>query len=78
MNEEAEQRIEEALAYQDKQIQDLSDMIIAQGKDIAVLKKHIRTLEENIRDLEEDRDQKDGDKGLSVSDIAARNKPPHY
>ena len=78
MNTETEQRIEETLTYQDKQIQDLSDMILAQGKDITALKKHIRTLEDNIRELEEDRDGQEGDEGLSVSDIAARDKPPHY
>ena len=70
--------IEELLAHQDQQIQDLSDMLIHQGKDIEHLKAHIRKLEGRIETLKDEQDTDTKNENLSISEIAARDKPPHY
>lgn len=70
-------KIQETLAHQDRQINDLSDMVIAQGRDIDRLKKHIRTLENKIENLEDETAEGEN-KPLSVTEQAARDKPPHY
>ena len=57
--------IEEALAHQEQQISDLSDMVIAQGQEISTLKKHIQKLEGKLEDMGEDAGPAD-------------QKPPHY
>ncbi|MCB9982976.1 MAG: SlyX family protein [Rhodospirillales bacterium] len=77
MNNEALDKIEETLAHQEQQIIDLSDMVITQGRDIDLLKKHIRQLENKI-DVLEDEAAIGEDKPLSVTEQAARAKPPHY
>ena len=64
----ADSKIEEALAHQEQQIQDLSDIVIEQGKDIDALKKYIAKLEGKIEVLE------DG----SGAEAPANEKPPHY
>lgn len=71
--------LQEALAYQEQQISDLSEMVITQGKEIEDLKFYLKKLEHKIEVLEEDLGE-DGeeDKNLSVSAQAARDKPPHY
>lgn len=78
MNKEQIQRIEELLSHQDQQIQDLSDMIVHQGKDIKHLKSHIRKLEGRFDTMKDEQETGDDDQGLSISDMAARDKPPHY
>ena len=72
--------IQEALAYQEQQISDLSEIVITQGKEIEDLKFYIKKLEHKIEVLEEDitEEAEDGKSGLSVSEQAARDKPPHY
>lgn len=59
-------KVEETLAHQEQQINDLSDMLIAQGREIDVLKKQVSKLEGKIENIE------DGDTP------AANQKPPHY
>lgn len=68
--------IEEVLAHQERQISDLSEMIIRQGRDIDALKSYLRKLEYKL-DLLEDGDMEE-DKPASLIEEAARNKPPHY
>lgn len=72
--------IQEALAYQEQQITDLSEVVIVQGKEIQDLKFYIKKLEHKIEVIEEDisEDTGSGKEGLSVSEQAARDKPPHY
>lgn len=77
MTEQKLNQIEEHIAHQDQQIQDLSDMIIHQGKDIDRLKKHISKLESKIHVIEDSSAEGDNS-GASISDVAAREKPPHY
>ncbi len=78
MSEKKITQIEELLSHHDQQIQDLSEMIIRQGADIDRLKRHIQKLETNMQVMKDDRDTPQNESGLSVSDIAARDKPPHY
>ena len=75
MSEEKIENLEMTMAHQDRQIQDLSDMLIAQGKEIDRLKRHIIKTEQK---LEEYMDAAKEDDGLSSAEIAARDKPPHY
>lgn len=66
--------IESALAHHDIQIQDLSEMISLQWKEIERLKRHLDKAYAKIEDLETSGDKKQ----MSVSEIAASEKPPHY
>lgn len=77
MSDEKLNKIEEILAHQEQQIQDLSDMVVHQGDEILALKRYIGKLESKIEILE-DSSQSGDEKNLSVTEIAARNKPPHY
>lgn len=78
MNNKDTDHIEETLAHQEQQINDLSEMIIAQGKDIEALKLYIRDLKSKIEMLEDDAGETTDQKPLSVTEQAARDKPPHY
>ena len=75
MTDEKLEQIEITLAHQDRQIQDMSDMIIAQGKEIDRLKQHIVKTEAKLQDYI---DSANEDSGLTPTEIAARDKPPHY
>lgn len=76
MNEERLVEIEMKMAHQEQQIGDLSEVVLRQGREIDVLKAKLRIAEEKMADMLE-RMPGDG-KGLSPSEIAARDKPPHY
>lgn len=76
MTDKAVIQIQETLAFQDQQLQDLNDVVIQQGKMIDALKRHITKLEDKIEVLEDDIET-DGET-KTISDIAKDNKPPHY
>ncbi|MCF6215090.1 hypothetical protein MNBD_ALPHA03-1215 [hydrothermal vent metagenome] len=63
------EEIERTIAYQDQQIQDLSDMVNAQWKDIDKLKKHLARAKERLENLENPSSE-DGN--------IIHEKPPHY
>ncbi len=67
-------RLEEALAHQEKQIQDLSDMVSQQWAEIDGLKRSILKLQGKLSQVE----SVVGEEELSVSEQALRDKPPHY
>jgi uncharacterized coiled-coil protein SlyX len=67
--------IEETLAYQEQQIQDLSEMVIRQGAEIEALNKKVLRLQDKLSERE---DSSQNDKGLSAIEKAALDKPPHY
>jgi uncharacterized coiled-coil protein SlyX len=80
MNNMAENRInniEETLAYQDQKITDLSDMVASQWDEIESLKNYIKRLSDKVDVLESSSDSQK-DESLSVSELAEREKPPHY
>lgn len=74
MPEERITSIETALAHHEIQIQDLSEMINRQWKEIERLRLHLQKAHDKISEIEAGENGETG----SVSDIAAANKPPHY
>ncbi len=70
-------KIEIMLGHQDRQIQDLSDVLAAQRKEIDILTRRLDRTQAKL--LETQAGQSDtADTSLSVSEQAARDKPPHY
>jgi uncharacterized coiled-coil protein SlyX len=76
MSEDRFDKIEEVLAHQDQQISDLSEMVSEQWKTIDTLKKQASLMKDKMAALEAAQDSGEGE--LSVSEIAERDKPPHY
>lgn len=68
--------IETALAHQDQQITELTDVINRQWQEIEMLKKLLMKAEAKISSLASDGG--DPHAGLSTTEIAAMEKPPHY
>ena len=68
--------IEIKLAHQDEQIADLHEAILRQAREIEILKAQLMRAEERISDV--GHSLEDGGKPLSATEIAARDKPPHY
>lgn len=68
--------IETALAHQDQQIAELTDVINRQWQEIEMLKKLLMKAEAKISSLASDGG--DPHAGLSTTEIAAMEKPPHY
>lgn len=67
-NETRLAEIEQILTHQDQQIQDLSDMVNQQWKEIDRLKKHLSQARTRLENLE----------NPSESGTLADDKPPHY
>ena len=67
-------RIEEMLSFQEQQITDLSEMVNTQWQEIEALKRRLEQANSKLSTLE----GKSGDAGMSINDIAAQEKPPHY
>ena len=65
MTDKDDSQIEETLAHQEQQINDLSEMLIAQSRDIETLQKKLLKLEGKIEETAE---------GGAIAD----QKPPHY
>lgn len=74
MSEDRLNDIETRLAYLDMQFDEMNGVILEQGTIIRRLRAKIERLE---AEKEEDA-QGNSDRGLSPSEIAARDKPPHY
>lgn len=68
--------IETALMHQEKQIQDLNDMVNAQWQEIDRLKNRLDLALGKLSALETA--TPDQNRDLSVAEIAALEKPPHY
>lgn len=66
--------IETTLAHHERQIGELSEMIASQWKEIDRLKRHIMKTEAKMEELASARDET----ALTPTEIAARDKPPHY
>ncbi|MGE4314224.1 MAG: SlyX family protein [Pseudobdellovibrionaceae bacterium] len=70
--------LEVALAHAEKQIGDLSDLAETQWKEIKRLNARLsRTqsqLEDHIATISDQRERE----AMTVSEMAARDKPPHY
>jgi uncharacterized coiled-coil protein SlyX len=77
MTEDRLNRIETTLAHQEQQIEDLSEMIRLQWKEIDLLKRRLDHTQNLLSDLQSNPADEPGEP-LSVSEIAAAEKPPHY
>lgn len=77
MTNDTRQNMEEMLAHQQRQIDDLSDIVTRQWQEIEALKKRLARLQDKVVTLEESGGGEDG-KSLSVTEQALRDKPPHY
>ena len=75
MNDNKQADIESTLAHHERQIEDLSDIVSRQADEIALLKRAILHFKDQLEDT---LDTTGEDKTLSVTEIAARDKPPHY
>ncbi len=69
--------IEEMMAHQEQQIHDLSEMVNRQWQEIDLLKKQLEKTNAKLGVLEETAGDSESE-GLSVTEQAARDKPPHY
>lgn len=70
--------IEIMIAHQDQQIQELNDVVIAQGREIDALKKYLKDQKSKIEALENNIGELGSNEPMSATDEAALNKPPHY
>lgn len=77
MTEDRLTSLETLIAHHERQIQDLSDMVLLQRQDIDRLKRHLEKTQAKILELEEGGAQS-GAEPLSVTEQALRDKPPHY
>jgi len=69
------EQLETTLAHHERQLEELSDLITAQWQEIERLKRALIKTEAKIEDY---LSSSEDDKNLSSSEIAARDKPPHY
>jgi SlyX protein len=77
INDAKLQQIETALAHQDQQIQDLSEMVNRQWKEIEFLKRQLDKAQEKLSAFESSSAQSEAST-MSVAEAAALEKPPHY
>lgn len=75
MTDDKFQAIEITLAHQERQINDLNEMINRQWKDIDQLRNLLQKTQDKLAVLEGGSDEQSG---LSTAEIAALEKPPHY
>lgn len=76
MSEETD-RLEALMAHQERQIQDLSDMLNLHRKEIDILKTRLDRTQKKIVDMEAG--ALDGpEEKLTPTEQALRDKPPHY
>lgn len=78
MENDVIERMERVLADHERQIQDLSDALNAQWQDIERLKLQLELTQSRLTHMMASADEAGRDEGLSVAEIAARDKPPHY
>lgn len=74
-------RLETMLTHQEQQINDLNEVVRAQWQEIERLKARLDRTQNKLLALQEDVEvaaSKDGDKGMTVTEMAAAEKPPHY
>ena len=72
------EQIEITLAHQDRQIQDLSEMIAKQWVEIDRLRLELDRALAKLQAQESGATAGEGTDHLSVAEMAALEKPPHY
>jgi uncharacterized coiled-coil protein SlyX len=74
MNDKIED-LERLMAHQERQIQELNDIVVQQAKDIDTLKKYVKITKDKLLEIE---GQLEPQNALSPTEEAQANKPPHY
>lgn len=69
--------IEEVISHQGQQIDELNEVVLRQWKEIDLLKSALKKLQGKIEQLDSAVTESEG-APLSVTEQAARDKPPHY
>ncbi len=77
MSEDEITKLQEAAAHQEQMMELLNDIVTKQWDEIEHLKKALRKITDKI-DMIEDNANAGSGEGLSVSEQAARDKPPHW
>lgn len=70
--------LEIALAHHEQQIHDLNEMINRQWKEIDDLKFKLTRVTKQLREVSSGTQDSAEDQPMSVAEIAAAEKPPHY
>lgn len=70
--------LETLLAHQDRQIQELNEVVTSQWAEIESLKKYMQTTKSKMDELEHSVKSRGDSEFQSIADEAAANKPPHY
>lgn len=78
MTDEVLQNIEITLAHHDQQIADMSEMINQQWQQIEALKRQLSMAQDKLKALEAGSAEAASESNMTVTEIAARDKPPHY
>lgn len=78
MTDEEMQKIEITLAHHEQQIADLSEMLNTQWQQIEALKRQLTMAQDKLKTLEAGASDAAAEAGMSVAEMAARDKPPHY
>lgn len=78
MTEDRLQALETLVAHHERQIQDLSELVVEQRRDIDILKRRLEKTQFKLLEMEEGASIGGDDKPLSVAEQALRDKPPHY
>ncbi len=71
------QDIQTLLAHHERQIQDLSDIVMAQAKEIERLRLRLDRTQQKLQEMVLSATE-EGKESLSVTEQALRDKPPHY
>ena len=77
MHQDDLQNIQTLLAHHERQIQDLSEIVTAQRREIDILGARLDKTSRKLSDMELASGEGSGD-SLSASEQAIRDKPPHY
>lgn len=78
MSDEKLNGIETALAHHEQQIEDLSEMIRRQWKEIDLLKRRLERTQSKLDELNTGMADADPNEPQTITEIAAAEKPPHY
>lgn len=78
MSDEKITALEITLAHHEQQIQDLNEMINKQWKEIDDLKFKLTRVTKQLREVSSTASEPGENQPMSVSEIAASEKPPHY
>lgn len=78
MTDEKITALEITLAHHERQIQDLNEMINRQWKEIDLLKRRLDKATSQLAELNTANTESDQSEPMTISEIAAAEKPPHY